>query len=70
MATLGGLAGVALGLGLGAVLRWLVPGLPVETPLGFVATALGASLAVGVLAGVAPARQAARLDPIVALRAE
>ena len=33
VALLGGAAGVALGLGLGALLRWLVPGLPVETPL-------------------------------------
>jgi len=70
VAVLGGAAGVTTGLGLGALLRWLVPGLPVETPPSFVALALGVSLAVGLLSGVLPARRAARLDPIEALRAE
>jgi putative ABC transport system permease protein len=70
VALLGGAAGVAIGLGLGAVLRWFVPGLPVETPLSFVLVALGVSLAVGLVSGVMPARRAAQLDPIEALRAE
>jgi putative ABC transport system permease protein len=70
IAVLGGLAGVAIGLGLGALLRWFVPGLPVETPPGLVALALGVSLGVGLLSGVLPARRAASLDPIEALRAE
>ena len=70
VALLGGAAGVAIGLGLGAVLRWFVPGLPVETPLSFVLMALGVSLAVGLVSGVLPARHAAQLDPIEALRAE
>jgi putative ABC transport system permease protein len=70
VAVLGGVAGVAIGLGLGAVLRWLVPGLPVETPAGFVVAALGVSFAVGLVSGVVPAQRAAELDPIEALRAE
>jgi putative ABC transport system permease protein len=70
VALLGGAAGVAIGFGLGAALRWFVPGLPVETPLSFVVLALVVSLAVGLLSGVLPARRAARLDPIEALRAE
>ena len=70
LATLGGLAGIAIGLGLGALLRLAVPGLPVETPVRFVLAGLATSVATGLLAGVAPARRAAALDPIEALRAE
>jgi putative ABC transport system permease protein len=70
IALLGGAAGVTLGLGLAALLRWIVPGLPVHTPLSFVGLALVVSLATGLLSGVLPARRAAELDPIEALRAE
>jgi putative ABC transport system permease protein len=70
LATAGGIAGIAVGLGLGALLRVAVPGLPVETPLRFVLAGLGVSLLTGIVSGVAPARRAAALDPIEALRAE
>jgi putative ABC transport system permease protein len=70
LATLGGVLGVAFGLGLGTALRVAVPGLPVETPMRFVLAGLAVSFATGIVAGVAPARRAARLDPIEALRAE
>lgn len=70
LSTLGGIAGVATGLGLAALLRLAVPGLPVHTPMVFVLLAVGVSLATGLLSGVLPARRAARLDPIEALRAE
>jgi putative ABC transport system permease protein len=66
----GGLLGVSAGLGIARLLRWAVPGLPVVTPLRFVAAALAASIAVGLLSGVLPARRAAALDPCDALRAE
>jgi putative ABC transport system permease protein len=70
LATLGGIAGIALGLGIGGALRLVVPGLPVETPVRFVVAGLVVSVLTGLVSGVAPARRAASLDPIEALRAE
>lgn len=70
LAALGGIAGVATGLGLAAALRLVVPGMPVETPAAFVVAALVTSLATGIVSGVLPARRAAGLNPIEALRSE
>ena len=70
LATLGGLLGIGVGLGLCELIRVAVPGLPVHTPPEFVVLAVSVSLAVGLLAGVTPARRAAHLDPIEALRTE
>ncbi len=70
LAAVGGLAGVALGLGGVALGRVLVPELPLGTPPEYVGAALGVSALTGLLAGVLPARRAARLDPIQALRGE
>ncbi len=66
----GGLVGVGTGLGLGALLRYAVPGLPLQTPPEFVAAALLVSLLVGLSSGVLPARRAAALDPVDALHAD
>ncbi len=70
LASLGGLLGVGLGLGICMLLRTAIPGLPVSTPPEFVVAAVAISLATGLLSGVLPARRAARLDPVEALRAE
>jgi putative ABC transport system permease protein len=70
IALAGGLAGIAGGLGLCALLGVVMPGLPVETPLGFMGAAVATSLVTGLVSGVLPARRAAELDPIEALRAE
>ena len=70
LATLGGLLGVAGGMGICALLRAAIPGLPVHTPMIFVVVAVAVSAATGMISGVLPARRAASLDPIEALRTE
>jgi putative ABC transport system permease protein len=68
---LGGLAGLVLGYGIGAIAASLIPGFPpAHTPWWAVALALGFSAAVGVGFGILPAAKAANLDPISSLRYE
>jgi len=66
----GGLAGLGIGLGGAALLRTWVEGLPVYTPPEYIVAAIGMSLAVGLISGVGPARRAASLEPVEALRTE
>jgi putative ABC transport system permease protein len=66
----GGTVGVLAGIGAGWLLRLAVPALPLRTAPQFIAAALAVSLAVGLSAGVLPARRAAALDPVEALRAD
>jgi putative ABC transport system permease protein len=70
LSTVGGALGVLGGMGIAALLRLAIPGLPVSTPPLFVALAVGVSLVTGLLSGLLPARRAAALDPIEALRTE
>ncbi len=70
LATAGGALGIGAGLGIAGLLKLVLPRLPVSTPPEYIAAALGLSFVVGLLSGVLPARRAAGLDPIVALRAE
>ncbi len=67
---LGGAAGLILGAGGAWLLGALVPSLPVHTPWYYVLIAELLAILVGMVAGVVPARNAARLDPVEALRAE
>jgi putative ABC transport system permease protein len=67
------LIGGILGVGLGACIVWLLAWgtkLPLSVPLWAVLAAVGVSCLVGIVFGVVPARQAAKMDPIDALRAE
>ena len=71
--TVGGLCGVILGLGMvytvPVVWKWVAgEPLPAKIHVPSIFLALGVSVGVGILFGWYPARQAARLDPIEALR--
>ncbi len=69
LSVLGGVIGIAVGLGVSALIA-RVGAITFAISPTTLAVALLFSLAVGVIFGVWPARQAARLDPINALRYE
>ena len=67
LATLGGLLGTAIGVG-GVMLVSAISPLQAGISPVAIAVATGVSGGIGLFFGVVPARQAAKLDPIVALR--
>jgi putative ABC transport system permease protein len=69
LSVFGGLVGVALGIG-GTYVMVTQLGMPFVVSAEMVLAAFAVSAVVGVLFGWLPARKAARLDPIVALRHE
>ena len=69
LASLGGLMGVIIAYIMAIVVRNTTP-LPMQMPIVAVFLGVGLSAAVGLFFGIYPARQAAKLDPIVALRAD
>jgi putative ABC transport system permease protein len=69
LAALGGLIGVGMAWGI-SMLVTRVAGFPMKVPLIGVVIGVVLSTAVGLFFGIYPARRAAQLDPIVALRAE
>lgn len=67
---LGGVFGIILAIAISLIIVALIPQLPASIPLWAVITGLTVSVAVGLIFGVWPARKAALLDPIEALRYE
>jgi putative ABC transport system permease protein len=70
LAAIGGVAGLALGWTIALLLKLTLPALPLHTPWTYAVLAEVVAIAVGLAAGVLPARWAARLDPLEALRSE
>lgn len=67
---LGGMGGLAMAWGLSAIVGVLMPSFPLVFSLGLVLLGLGVSVFTGIFSGFAPAWQASKLDPVVALRYE
>lgn len=66
----GGAGGLAIGMAIVVFVQWAVPGMPATISPLYVLLSLTLAVLIGALAGVLPARSAARLEPLDALRAE
>lgn len=66
---MGGLLGIAFGFGISRLIAWLA-GWSTVTTFGSILLSFAFSVSVGLLFGIYPARQAARLDPVEAIRYE
>jgi len=69
LATLGAIIGVAVGLGIAQLLAAFSP-MPAAVAPRWIALGVGLGMTVGIVAGVYPASQASKLDPVDALRYE
>jgi putative ABC transport system permease protein len=70
LAGAGGLLGLLLGLAIVLIARLAVPGLPVSLSPLYATIAEAIAILIGLLAGVLPARHAAALEPLDALRTQ
>jgi putative ABC transport system permease protein len=67
---IGGIAGIGASLAIGVLLSLVLSGFSAVAPLWAVGAGLASSVGVGIIAGYWPARHAASLDPVEALRHE
>jgi putative ABC transport system permease protein len=70
LSLLGGAGGLALGMLIVMIVQWTLPAMPATISPLYVVLSLALAVLIGALAGVLPARGAARLEPLDALRAE
>jgi len=70
LSSLGGLFGLGLGFAIIIVAQFAVPGLPLRLSILYAAIAEAIAIVIGLVAGVLPARHAAELEPLDALRTE
>ncbi len=70
LAGCGGAGGLALGFAIVLVVQWTLPAMPATISPLYVMLSLALAVVIGAMAGVLPARSAARLEPLDALRAE
>jgi putative ABC transport system permease protein len=70
LSAIGGAGGLALGLAIVLLTQVALPSMPATISPLYVALSLAIAVTIGLVAGVLPARSAARLEPLDALRAE
>jgi putative ABC transport system permease protein len=70
LSAVGGAGGLALGISIVVLTQWAMPAMPAAISPFYVMLALVIAVIIGLMAGVLPARAAAQLEPLDALRAE
>lgn len=70
LSAIGGVSGLVLGIGIVLITHVALPSMPATISPLYVVLALVIAVTIGLVAGVLPARSAARLEPLDALRTE
>jgi putative ABC transport system permease protein len=70
LSAVGGIGGLTLGISIVLLTQWVLPAMPAAISPFYVVLALVIAVVIGLVAGVLPARAAAQLEPLDALRAE